>query len=1062
MAITQSSGGGALLVPEREGEATIPLSPAQQRMWFLDQLEPGGSDYLIRITLAVRGVVDVAALESALTAVVARHAVLRTRYVADAAGQPRQVIDSPSPVPVAVTRLDGQAQATVAAHVNAAAVTPFDLAAGPVLRACLFTTGPDEAVLLICLHHIAFDGWSEKILAAELAAGYAAATGTGTGLAELPELAVQYGDYAAWQAAQADSPRAAADLAYWRGQLAGLAPLDLPTDHPRAGTRTRTGDAVAFTIPAATVAALRRLATSKRATLFMTLAAAFHVLLHRYTGQDDIAIGTPTAGRGHTETENLIGLFVNSLVLRATLTGDPTFATLLSQVKNTALAAYDHQDTPFDAIVEAIAPHRDHTRNPLFQAMLVLQNTGSRDIWRLPGLDARPFPLAAADAQLDLTIDLTLQGDKSAKGFACYPADLFDWPTIERMTRHYLVLLDSLAAAPDVPLSAVPMLTQEEQAALASWNDTAGPFPSGATIHDLVAAQAARTPRAPAVRAGDQVLTFAELEADASRLARWLGDHGVGPGAHVGVLLDRDPAMVTAMLAIMKAGAAYVPLDPDYPPDRLAYMLADTAAPLVITQAALASRLPAGTPQFHVDAHWDQVASYSPAPLPATAGPGDLAYVIYTSGSTGRPKGVMVEHQGIVSYLSGMQDAFPIRPGESFLQATPLTFDVSAYETWWPLWQGATVILPPGASRLDMAQVASLMRRHHVVGLHFVPSLMSMFAAEVDPADCPGLRYAFCSGEPLPPALVEQFAGKFGDGLINLYGATEVSVDTTFWAATPGTPVLAGRPMTNQRVYVLDRDRQPVPAGVVGEVYLGGQSVARGYLGRPELTRERFLDDPFAAGGRMYRTGDLGRLTADGQLDVLGRIDRQVKLRGVRIEPSEVEAAVMASGGVAACAVAVRENAVGDKLLVAYCVPAGGELDSAALRAACQQALPPAMVPAVFMALPALPLTSNGKVDRKRLPQPGPGEFAPATGRVAPQDEVEEALAAVWSDVLGVDRPGIHDNFFEAGGHSLRAVMLVNRVERLTGLRISLQGLFVTPTISGIKAQLLELIDAEK
>jgi amino acid adenylation domain-containing protein len=562
---------------------------------------------------------------------------------------------------------------------------------------------------------------------------------------------------------------------------------------------------------------------------------------------------------------------------------------------------------------------------------------------------------------------------------------------------------------------------------------------------------------------GDEVLTFGQLSARANQLAHYLRGRGSGPGVLVGVFLDRGIDMIVALLGILKAGAAYVPLDPDYPAERLAYMLTDTAAPLVVTQESLAGQLPATTGRVLIDAQWPAVAECSATDPPPLAGPQDLAYVIYTSGSTGQPKGVMIEHSGVVSYLSGMQDEFPIHPGESFLAATPLTFDVSAYEILWPLWQGGTVILVPGTSHVDMAHVGSLMRRHRIVGLHFVPSLLDMFVNEVDPADCADLRYAFCSGEALSPVLAARFTDRFDGDLINLYGATEVSVDTTFWRAAPGT-VLAGRPMSNQKVYVLDASLQPVPVGAVGEVYLGGQSVGRGYLHRPELTAERFRADPFAGdrGGSMYKTGDLGRFTADGELDLLGRIDSQVKLRGVRIEPSEIETALLSHGDVAACAVVVWEDGMHDKRLVAYCVPAAGELDIAALRALCQQALPPALVPAVFIPLPALPLTANSKVDRKKLPAPGAGDLAPSAAHVAPGDEIEQALAAVWADLLSLDRVGVHDNFFEVGGHSLRAVQLVNQVERLTGIRISLRGLFMSPSIAGIKTQLLELVNAQK
>jgi amino acid adenylation domain-containing protein len=1048
----------------------VPLSFAQQRLWFLDQLEPGGSEYLIRVALNVSGPLDAATLETALSGLAGRHEVLRTRFPGGPDGQPVQVADLPARITVLVEDLAGASPETVAARVDALAGTGFDLAAGPLWRAALLRTGPERAVLVICLHHIVFDGWSEVIFARELAELYRAAT-PGREPAVLPELPVSYADYAIWQRDRLSGPVLERHLGYWRERLAGLAPLNLPTDHPRRPGRPSGGGTVPVTVDAATVTALRRVAGRSRATLFMALQAALAALLSRYCGQDDIAIGTPVAGRSHTETENMVGLFVNTMVLRTDASGDPSFTALVRRVKDAALGAYDHQDLPFERLVEDLAPARDLSRNPLFQTMLVLQTTAGRDLWSLPGLELSQVPLAPVNAQLDLSVELTQQDDKSLKGFVNYDSDLFDRATAERLAGHLRMLLAGFAADPEVPLSQVEMLTPgERDLVVRRWNDTARPWPSAQTMDELVRSRALACPDATAVVCGDTRVSFAGLIADADRLARLLRDeHGATPGTLIGVFLDRSPDMVTALLAIMITGAAFVPLDPDYPAERLRYMLDDTAAPLVITQRSLAGRLPAGPARLVVDEVRDQLAARPPVPLPPLAGPADLAYVIYTSGSTGRPKGVMVEHAGIVSYLSGMQDDFPLRPGDSFLQATPLTFDVSVYEIFWPLWQGATVVLVPGTSRVDMEHVGSLMRRHRVTGFHFVPSLLDLFVSEVDPADCAALRYAFCSGEALPPLLVRRFAERFGGDLINLYGATEVSVDTTYWRAQPDGPVLAGRPMSNQAVYVLDDALRPVPPGVVGEIYLGGQSIGRGYLGRPELTADRFRPDPFAGGPdqRMYKTGDLGRLTTDGQLDLLGRIDSQVKLRGVRIEPTEIEAVLLGHDGVVACTVMVRDDGQG-KRLVAYCVPAGpgapgnGTVDVAALRARCQRELPAAMVPAVFVTLAALPLTPNGKVDRGQLPAPDAGDLAPRAVHVPPRDEIEQALAGVWAGLLGLDRVGVHDNFFEVGGHSLRAVQLVNQVERLTGMRISLRGLFTTPSIAGIKTQLLELVDAQK
>jgi amino acid adenylation domain-containing protein len=1071
MTNTKEIAGGTLISPEARGErrgGRLPLSFAQQRLWFLDQLEPGGNEYLIRVALRLTGTVDVAALEEALSGLVARHEVLRTRFAADETGQPYGVIDPAAPVAVRVVDLAGRDPDLVTAEVNAAAGAPFDLAEGRLLRTVLVRTAPAEAILVICLHHIVFDGWSEVVFAGELRALYTAATGGPP--AALPALPVQYGDYAVRQHERLTGERLRAQLDYWRDRLAGLQPLQLPTDRPRRAARSTGGDAVAFAIPADTLVALRAVAARSRVSLFMALLAGFQVMLSRYSGQDDIAVGTPITGRDHTETENLIGLFVNSLVLRTDLSGDPTFTGLLQRVKDTALGAYSHQDLPFERLVEELAPQRDLSRNPLFETMLVLQTTPGSKIWKLPGLDIQHVPLRATDSQVDLTFDLTQQDDRSAKGFVYYSSDLFDRATVERMAGHFRTLLERLAAHPEEPLSRIDMLTEaERRRILVEWNDTRRPLPDRRTLHELVTEQAMARPDAPAVVCGDRTLTYGLLNARANRLAHHLRARGVGREVLVGVFLDRSPDLVVALLAIMKAGGAYVPLDPELPAERLAYLLDDTAARLVITQEALAGRLPDGTGHLLIDTQWPAVAACPDTDPPPLAGPRDLAYAIYTSGSTGRPKGVMVEHQGVVAYLAGMQDAFPIRAGESFLQATPLTFDVSAYEIFWPLWQGGTVVLVPGTDRLDMALVGSLMRRHDVVGLHFVPSLMDLFVAQVDPADCTGLRYAFCSGEALQEVLVRRFADRFGGDLINLYGATEVSVATTYWHAAPDAPVLAGRPMSNQTVYVLDGSLRPVPVGAVGEVYLGGRCVGRGYLNRPGLTAERFPADPFTAepGDRMYKTGDLGRFTADGDLDLLGRIDGQVKLRGVRIEPGEIEAVLSAHPGVAACAVVVWEDGAHDKHLVAYCVPVpggpdAGEPDVASFRELCRTELPPALVPAVFVTLPALPLNTNSKVDRKRLPAPDLADLAPAAAHVPPSDEIEQALAEVWADLLGLDRVGVHDNFFEVGGHSLRAVQLVNQVERLTGIRISLRDLFVSPSIAGIKTQLLALLDAQE
>ncbi|WP_253915932.1 non-ribosomal peptide synthetase [Streptomyces sp. NRRL S-31] len=1071
-AVTELDGSGAGRIPTAPRDSgPPPLSFAQQRLWFLDQLEPGRAEYLLPFAFRLRGPLDLDALNAAFTAVVARHEILRTRFGTDAAGAPVQLIDPARPVRVLVRDLRGVAdpvarEDALTELLGEDGLRPVALGTGPMLRALLVRLADEECVLAVTVHHIAFDGWSVGVLVRELSARYAEAVSDRSGTSGPDPLPVQYADYAVWQRGWLSGAPLERQLAYWRERLGGLEPLELPTDHARPAERGGRGRVVRFSVPAEVAARARAVSAKSGASLFMTLLAVFQLLLARYSGQRDIAVGTPIAGRNRAETEELIGFFVNTLVLRTDLSGDPAFTELLARVKDTALGAYDHQDLPFERLVEELAPDRDLSRNPLFQTMFALQNTPGADTWQLPGLSAESVETPVRDAKFDLSMYLAEASDGTLDGAVVYADDLFTEDTARRLVGHFGNLLAAATARPHSALSEVEMLDADERhRILTEWNDTAAPVPSGATLHRLFEERAARTPDAVAVVCGTESLTYRQLDERANRLAHRLrAVPGIGPDVPVGVCLERSPAMVWTLLGILKAGAAYVPLDPEHPAERLAYLVADSGAPLIVTDTAHAALLPKGPELLAVDRPAD-LPDTLPADAPEpVADPGDLCYLIYTSGSTGRPKGVRIEHRGVVNYLAGMQHAFPLAEGEGFLQATPLSFDVSAYEIFWPLWQGATVVLVPGSDRLDMAEVSRLMRAHRVVGLHFVPSLLDLFVSRVRPADCTHLRYAFASGEPLQPTLVARFTERFPGDLVNLYGATEVSVDTTYWRASrtdPAGPVLAGRPMVNQTVYVLDPDRRPVPAGVLGEVYLGGDSVGRGYHRRPELTAGRFVADPFR-GGRMYRTGDLGRFTADGELDLLGRIDRQVKLRGVRVELGEIEATLLTHDAVGVCAVVVREDTPGDKRLVAYCVPVpGGTVDAGALREWAAERLPRAMMPSAFAILPELPLNRNGKVDHAALPAPG-GDGDSTAGYTAPRDEIEAEIAGIMAAVLGVERVGIHDGFFDAGGHSLLAIQLVNQVESATGVRIGLRRLFQAPTVTGIKQQLIELFEAQE
>ncbi|MFJ6462105.1 amino acid adenylation domain-containing protein [Streptomyces sp. NPDC091387] len=1044
----------------------LPLSFAQQRLWFLDQLEPGRAEYLLPFAFRVHGLIDGDALDTAFTALVSRHEILRTRFGTDDAGSPVQSISPEEPVTVLVRDLravaDAQDRDDACAEILAEdALRPVDLTVGPVLRVVLVRLTDEEAVLAVTVHHIAFDGWSVGVLVRELSALYATALEKGPVPAPLP---VQYADYALWQRGWLTGEPLERQLDYWRTRLAGLEPLELPTDQVRPAERTGKGEVVRFSVPADVAARAKAVAAEGGASLFMTLLSVFQLLLARHSGQRDVTVGTPIAGRNRAETEDLIGFFVNTLVLRTDLSGDPAFTELLARVKDTALGAYDHQDLPFERLVEELAPDRDLSRNPLFQTLFALQNTPGADAWSLPGLTAEPIESPVREAKFDLSMYLAEADDGTLDGAIVYAGDLFTEATARRLVDHFGNLLDAATARPGAALSELEMLGPDERHRIVTeWNATSAPVPAAATLHQLFEERAALTPDAVAVVCGTDELTYRELDERANQLAHRLrAEPGIGPDVPVGVCLERSPALVWTLLGILKAGAAYVPLDPEHPAERLAYLVEDSGAPLVVTDTAHAGLLAEGLRLLAVDR-----ASDLPDTLPVTApepvaGPGDLSYLIYTSGSTGRPKGVRIEHRGVVNYLAGMQHAFPIAPGEGFLQATPLSFDVSAYEIFWPLWQGAKVVLVPGSDRLDMAEVSRLMRTHRVVGLHFVPSLLDLFVSEVRPEDCVGLRYAFASGEPLQPTLVARFLDRFPGDLVNLYGATEVSVDTTYWRASrtdPHGPVLAGRPMANQTVYVLDPDRRPVPAGVLGEVYLGGDSVGRGYHKRPELTAERFVPDPFT-GGRMYRTGDVGRFTPDGGLDLLGRIDRQVKLRGVRVELAEIEAVLLNHDAVGVCAVTVREDAPGDKRLVAYYVPGpGSTADTGALRGWAAERLPRAMMPSAFMELPELPLNRNGKVDHAALPAPDDADIT--AGFVAPRDDIEAEIADIMAGVLGIERVGIHDRFFDIGGHSLLAIQLVNRIEAATGVRIGLRRLFQAPTVTGVREQLIELFDVQ-
>ncbi|HEX8321936.1 amino acid adenylation domain-containing protein, partial [Longimicrobium sp.] len=1030
---------------ERTGP--LPLSFAQERLWFLDHLEPGSTTYTIPAAWRLGGALDEAALERALGEVVRRHEALRTVF-AEVDGSPVQVIAPFGGFALPVEDLSGMDEAALRRRAGEEARRAFDLAAGPLFRAVLLRLGEEDHGLLVSMHHIVSDGWSMGVFFRELSALYAAYRAGGE--SPLPEPAVQYADYAMWQREQLEGEVLDRQLAYWKERLAGAPELlELPTDHPRPPVQTYRGASVPVRLPLELLERLQALGRSEGATLYMTLLSAFQVLLSKYAGSEDVVVGSPIAGRTRREVEELIGFFVNTLVLRTDLGGELTFRETLRRVREATLGAYAHQEVPFEKLVAELQPERSLSHSPLFQVMFTLQDAGGAGA-ALPGLNVSGAGAELEGAQYDLSLTLaaTPQG---LRGALTYATDLFERGTVDRMLGHLGRVLEQVAADADVRLSRLELLGDAERAlVLEEWNRTAAEVPAGQCIHQLIEAQAARTPDAAAVTAEEASLTYAELNARANQLAHHLARRGVGPEVRVGLCLERGVEMVVSILAVLKAGGAYVPLDPGYPPERLAYMLEDSGVAVVLTQERLRGILPASrVPALDVDAAWDSVARESAEnPAPAVT-PSNVAYVIYTSGSTGRPKGVMNQHRGVVNRLVWMQAQFGIGAGDVVLQKTPFSFDVSVWEFFWPLQQGARLVMARPDGQRDPAYLRDVIEREGVTTLHFVPSMLQPFVETVEAGRCGSLRHVVCSGEALPPSLVERFYDRLAGPVVltNLYGPTEAAVDVSCWTcprdeAAGVVPI--GRPVWNTRLYVLDAALQPVPVGVPGELYIGGVQVARGYLDRPGLTAERFIPDPFSAdpGARLYRTGDKSRSRADGAIEYLGRLDFQVKVRGFRIELGEIEGVLRRSQGVADCVVMARADA-GDPRLVAYVV---GDVEASVLREHLLRELPEYMVPAAFVPLDALPLTPNGKLDRKALPAPEDDAYARRSYE-APLGEVEAALAEIWAEVLGVDRVGRWDHFFELGGHSLLAIKLIERMRRV-GLYMDVRALFTTPVLS--------------
>ncbi|MFI2076598.1 amino acid adenylation domain-containing protein [Streptomyces triculaminicus] len=1047
----------------------MPLSPAQKRLWFMHRLEGPSPTYNIPLVLTLTGPLDHDALRLALSDLTHAHETLRTVYPATDNEPYQRILTADEASPRLHTAPAGGDLTEAVRHC-------FDLAAEPPLRATLFSDGGDRHTLLLLLHHIAGDGASTTPLACDLAAAYAArAAGRAP---ELRRRTVQYADHTAWQqdllgTADEPTPLAARQLEHWKRTLAGLPDqLELPTDRPRPAVASYEGDTVPFHLDATAHAALERLARTTGTSVFMAVQAALAALLTRYGCGTDIPLGTPVAGRDDDTTADLVGFFVNTLVLRTDVSGAPTFRTLLDRVRATTIAAYEHADLPFDRLVEELNPPRSLARHPLFQVMLAWQSVPDAEFAMGEGLTARIGAVPSGTAKFDLTLNAGEQPGGGISGFLEFRTDLFDAGTATRLSAHLTRLLTAAAADPDTPVGRLPLLDDEElHRSVVEWNaGTTAPTPSKQTLVELYEDAARRHPGRTAVTCDGTSLTYAALSDRANRLARLLAARGIGPGSIVALALPRSPELVVGLLAAAKAGAAYLPMDPDYPADRLAYMLQDAAPAAVVTDTATAARIPAhDLPVVLVDG--TEADAYAPTDLTdddrtRAQRPGDVAYVIYTSGSTGRPKGVPVTHHNVARLFSATDHWFGFDESDVWTLFHSYAFDFSVWEMWGALLHGGRLVVVPHLVSRDPAAFLRLLEEERVTVLNQTPSAFyQLMAADKDrPGTELALRYVVFGGEALELGRLDDWYARHAEDaptLVNMYGITETTVHVSYIAldrasAAAGTSSTIGVNIPDLRVYVLDEHLQPVPPGVTGEMYVAGEGLARGYLGRHALTAERFVADPFAhlfgeRGSRMYRSGDLARRRPDGTLEYFGRADHQVKIRGFRIELGEIEAVLADHPDVADAAVVVREDTPGDKRLVAYAVPAR-ETTPARLREHAGTELPLHMVPSAVVLLDRLPLTANGKLDRKALPAP---DLAGAVteGR-APRGPREEQLCAIFADVLGLPRVGVDDNFFDLGGHSLLAVRLAGRVKAALGADVGIGTVFQAPTPAALDAAL--------
>ena len=1043
-------------IARRPASEPSPLSFAQQRLWFLQQWDPTDPSYNVPLGIRITGALDRAALQAALDGVIARHESLRTTFPAPD-GIPRQVIAPEGVLPLECADLRGHPEPERDREAMTLAVAeirrPFELARGPLMRARLITLREEENLLLLTLHHTVADAWSLGVLVRELGEIYAAAS---RGVApSLPPVPLQYADYAAWERERLRGPLLEELLSYWKQKLADLPDaLELPFDRPRPAIPSRRGARERAFWGEGLAERAETFSRKEGVTLFMTLMASLQTLLHRYTGQSDVAVGTAIAGRSRPELEGLIGCFINTLVLRGKAAGDPTFRSFLKGIRETALDAYAHQELPFEMLVDALRPERTLSHAPIFQVLMLLGNV-TEDTLRIPGAVLTPFPIDMGTAKFDLTIAFWKEQRQLGVEVE-YSTDLFDRETIRRLLGHLRRLLGGAIADPELPLSRLPLLGDEERGELLfGWNRTAAPYPKDRSVHALFEMQVERTPDAIALVSGNERLTYRELNARANRLARHLRGFGVGAENLVGLCLDRSPELVVAILGVLKTGGAYVPLDPQSPTARLGHMLRDSGARLVVTQSDLAKTVPAiaALPTLIVDQLTESamMEKEDEENFPGGVGPENLANLIYTSGSTGTPKGVLVSHRSLVNVLCAMRVEPGLGPSDVLAAVTTVSFDIAGLEIFLPLITGARLVLLSREEASDGPLLAARLRECGGTVMQATPATWKMLVDSGWEGDG-GLK-VLCGGDALPADLAHALQPRSA-AVWNLYGPTE----TTIWSAVHAVRgpqsgwVPIGRPIWNTQMYILGASGQPSPVGVPGELLIGGEGLARGYRNRPDITAERFVPDPFGApGSRLYRTGDLARFRADGSVEYRGRLDHQLKIRGFRVEPGEIEARLLEHPSIRDAVVTAREYEGQEKRLVAYLVGEDGQrIETGLLRSFLKNHVPDYMIPSAYVWIDAIPLTPNGKVDRGSLPDPSADGSRRDEEIRRPSSPLEETLVEAFETVLGRAPVGVTQDFFELGGHSLLATQLTSRIRKLIGLDVPLRMVFEAPTVAGL------------